>query len=182
MSGLWWWKQIEKWPSFAKGVFQDNWQRSAFYYEFQARLPEDKFDFWPFNVPWAWLGQRDRAALYCLWPPVLGKKYSIKLRPMTSNSVDQSRAVSPIVQLDISLPRKQRDEYIEKREQQYLKQIIQMPLGESVRKEEKVKWDLLEEMDRWRFLGDKVQNPYAAGRTRMTARYRSACNAVKLIR
>lgn len=77
-SGLWWWRCLD----FTSGPqeftqFTEVWERSAFFYEFRARLHSKKrLPLWEgFLCPWWDLDQTQRGILYYLWPPDIKGSY-----------------------------------------------------------------------------------------------------------
>lgn len=73
-SGLWWWRRLDSVNQPKEfSQFTGIWERSAFFYEFRARLQsKNKFPLWEgFSRPWWDLDQTQRGILYYLWPPDL---------------------------------------------------------------------------------------------------------------
>lgn len=59
--------QIETWPRHLIELFRDNWERSAFFYEFRARYRG--YSGWDiFEKPWVKLNTTERGILACMWP------------------------------------------------------------------------------------------------------------------
>lgn len=107
-SGIWWWRTIYERASLEElNAFIDNWERSAFFYEFRARLkPKDGLPSWRgFGRPWAALDHSQRGILYYLWPPSpVGGRLRISPRPRSVSSylkyvlkVDFARPLDEIV-------------------------------------------------------------------------------------
>ncbi len=89
-SGIWWWRTVYEHSSPEElEVFIDNWERSAFFYEFRARLkPKDGLPSWRgFGRPWADLDHSQRGILYYLWPASpIGSRLRIAPRPRSVSS------------------------------------------------------------------------------------------------
>lgn len=89
-SGIWWWRTLYENSSPEElEEFKDNWEWSAFFYEFRARLkPKDGLPSWRgFGRPWTDLDYSQRGILYNLWPPAPNGDYlriSPRLRSVSS--------------------------------------------------------------------------------------------------
>lgn len=83
--GMWWWNNLyEHADSDQLEHFLDNWERSAFFYEFRARLKQkDDVPSWEgFGLPWNALDQTQRGILYYLWSPMhIGDHFRVIERP-----------------------------------------------------------------------------------------------------
>ena len=106
---LWWWKNVvndfegslvgvaetpdekawrdglldTKWQQHSYDLFRDNWERSAFFYEFRARF-QGRYAWEPFGKPWVKLNYTQRGILACMWPPTNVGQHRIQptLHPM----------------------------------------------------------------------------------------------------
>lgn len=162
-SGLWWWNDPEnRFGSSAWQLFEDNWERSAYFYEFRARVT-GRIVYEPFKVPWAWLGAKERAALYYLWPMRLDRVYSFVLKK------------SPMATVDLREPLEQILTHIRGEHLVFHRRDSLSLLAGEPEKGERYDWNLIEAIDREIFLNQTLGDNYRRVKSRHLERYKKLC-------
>jgi hypothetical protein len=182
-NALWWWKYIPNWPQELRDEFPDNWEHSAFLYEFRARiLPEHTWDF--FDNPWFDLDVSQRAALFYIWPPGRIGKHFRQGRISTDTKWEHDfRESEAEVKVDPTQPiRSAMAKY--ETEFRYQRSIL-LGLQEGPNRSKPApnkhwRWELIEALDGQHFFEHRLNNSDIKRLARAKKEYQSACAAAGL--
>jgi len=94
---------ISSWSGELMDLFRDNWEWSAFLYEFRARYG-GRYSWEPFGKPWPKLNHTERGILACVWPPKHTGSHRIqpKLSPVVLEKMKSIEVVK--LQHDLHAP------------------------------------------------------------------------------
>lgn len=180
---LWWWRKISSWPEELRNEFPDNWESSAFFYEFRARvLPQHTWDL--FDTTWFDLDVSQRAVLFYLFPPNKIGKHFRRGRPYTDTKWEHDFRTSektllvnpaePFAKVTAQL----------KKEFRYQKEILlgisDGPKPRKIATSKSWRWELLEALDVQHFLNGKLISKDTKRMARAEKEYESACAAAGL--
>lgn len=197
---MWWWKSIVKdfkgatkgvfmemsekaalenttvvqWPKQHLALFHDNWERSAFFYEFGARY-KGRYT-WGFGRPWVKLNNTERAILSIWWP--VGHFGRNRIQPRLSPVVLQrmKSRVAVRLQHDLHAPGSvAKGRVLDEIMKLATKAGLKIP-GKGKGRRKKLPWRALQYLDLEHFLGRKF--PDSVTKLRGTTKvYEDACAA-----
>ena len=180
---LWWWRNISSWPEELRDEFPDNWESSAFFYEFRARiLPQHTWDL--FDTPWFDLDVSQRAVLFYLCPPSKFGKHFREGRISTDTKWEHDfRSSEATVFVNPAQPIAKAIAHL-KKEFRYQKEILLgVSEGPKARKNAARKswrWELIEALDGQHFLEHKLIHKDFKRLARAKKEYEAACAAAGL--
>lgn len=184
-SRLWWWRRTsegegdEAWPKKLRELFSDNWQWSAFLYEYRARQnPELR---WDFGKPWVKLNSAQRGVLTCLWPMAHVGPKTLQRRVHEVVLQQMPDRIRINLQVDLNIP----DEHIaklvlEKVRSERAKRSIPQP-SHSARRSKAPSWQALQLLDRRNFLGEKLSSSERSTIAKVNAEYMKSCNEKHIV-
>ncbi|HEY3899569.1 MAG TPA: hypothetical protein VGM54_13195 [Chthoniobacter sp.] len=147
--------KITPWIGELLDLFRDNWEWSAFIYEFRARY-ERRYSWKPFGKPWPKLNHTERGILACVWPPKHAGSHRIqpKLSPVVLAKMKSIVTVK--LQHDLHAPGAIAEEKV-------LDEIAQLAAaagfsipGKGEGKRQKVPWRAIQYLDLQYLLGRKI--------------------------
>ena len=184
----WWWRSAfhnlsvsvptsvehQKWPDELMYLFRDNWERSAFVYEFRARYGgRTRWDF--VGKPWVKLNNSQRGVLSCMWPVDHVGRYKItpNLHPFIVSQMQSKIRLHVVV--DAEMPDGEVAELVTaKLNEERKKRNLPRPQAGSGRPRP-LPWSALELLDA-RNLGGIVLNDAQRGSlSHATKIYKKAC-------
>lgn len=180
---LWWWRNISSWPEQLRNEFPDNWESSAFFYEFRARiLPQHTWDF--FDTPWFDLDVSQRAVLFYVLPPSKIGKHFRRGRPYTDTEWEHVfRTSEETVVVNPAEPFAKVTAQL-KKEFRYQKEILlgisDGPKPRETATSKSWRWELLEALDGQHFLNGSLNNTDIKRMARARAEYESGCASAGL--
>ena len=145
---------VPPWPEEAYGRFRDNWERSAFFYEFRARYKE-RYSWGFFGKPWVKLRVAECGILRCIWPPTHVGKWRLepKLHPLVLKQMKLKAQMA--VTVDQRLPPEKIKELVQEELERLLKAKGLALSGRGSGRPRMRPWRALQYMDVDHYLGRK---------------------------